>query len=200
MLSKTIGRKCLAHPRTSQILSLGELSVFLTLQTNVATSHCFWEKDWARRSDVNDCDGAQTAFNTDYFSSSHVRMWNRHNSQFSALLTLSDYQNRWSVESNWIVNARVASRLYIFPLFLCVRRGMNYEQFSQVPFDPTLMRPFNKSLRFSSLLLCGNISASFFRLGTYLRCIHWFFLAGGGREQHLQPRFLIRLFAWGAYA
>lgn len=148
---------------------------------SVATSHCFREEDWARRSDVNKCDGAQTAFNTDYSSTSQVRMWNRHNSQFSALLTLSDYQNRWSVESNWIVDTRVASRLYIFPLFLCVRRGMNFEQFSQVPFDPTLMRPFNKSLRFSSLLLCGNISASFFRLGTYLRCIHWFLSRRGKR-------------------
>lgn len=130
---------------------------------DVAASHRFREEDWARRSDVKvKCDGAQTAFNTDYSSTSHVRMWNRHNSQFSALLTLSDYQNHWSVESNWIVGSRVASRLYIFPLFLCVRRGMNYEQFSPVPFDPTLMRPFNKSLRFSSLPLCGNISASFF--------------------------------------
>lgn len=33
---------------------------------------------------------------------------------------------------------------------------MNGEHFSQVPFDPTLMRPFNKSLRFPSLSLCGN--------------------------------------------
>lgn len=166
----------------------------------VATSHCFREEDWARRSDVNNCDGAQTAFNTDYSSTSHVGMWNRHNSQFSALLTLSDYQNHWSVESNWIVNTRVASRLYIFPLFLCVRRGMNYEQFSQVPFDPTLMRPFNKSLRFSSLLLCGNISASFFLDLALIWDAFTDFWASGGREQHSQPRFLIRLFAWGAYA
>lgn len=136
---------------------------------DVATSHCFREENWARRSDANNCDGAQTAFNTDYSSPSHVRMWNRHNSQFSALLTLSDYQNHWSVGSNWIVNTRVAFRLYIFPLFLCVRRGMNCEQFSQVPFDPTLMRPFNKSLRF------------FFRLSTYLRCIYWFLSRRGKR-------------------
>lgn len=52
--------------------------------------------------------------------------------------------------------AGAASHLNIFLPFLRVRQGMNGEHFSQVPFDPTLMRPFNKSLRFPSLSLCGN--------------------------------------------
>lgn len=109
-------------------------------ECDVATSHFCQEEDGAKRSDVNNCDGTNTLQRWLFF---YLSCQDVKKTQFPVLCTInfiSDCRNHWSVRGNCIPRKRVVSRLCIFPLFFHVRQDMNYEQFSQVPFDPTLMR------------------------------------------------------------
>lgn len=138
---------------------------------------------------------AQTCFNIDYFSTSPVRMWGRHNSQMSVLLTLSVTAEATEMSGAIEFQERKRGFCHVFVFgLLCfhVRQGMNYEHFTQVPFDPTLMRSCNKSLRFSSVpaILCVNL----FSVLTLLLVQAAFrdLWALGGRKMNSQQQALIR--------
>lgn len=69
--------------------------------------------------------------------------------------------SHWTVRNYWISSKRGFSFLSFFHklLFFHVWQGMHYAHFTQVPFEPMLIRFFNKSLRFSSVpaTVCVNI-------------------------------------------
>ena len=116
-----------------------------------------------------------------------------------AINFISDCWSHWNVRSNWILRERERERerglCHVFVFFLLcfrVRQGMNYEHFTQVPFDPTLMRSCNKSLRFSSVpaILCMNLF-SFLAL-LFVQAAFRDLWALGGRKMNSQQQALIR--------
>lgn len=134
------------------ILAHRELSVSWTPNSDdfaAAVSHFCQQENGAKRSDVNN-----------YYPATVLQQWfllslccqDVKKSQFPVLIAINFISHR-NVESNWILQQRLVSFLCISLLHFHVRQDMNCEHFTQVPFDPGLMRLFYTSLRFLFHLL-----------------------------------------------
>lgn len=149
---------------------------------DVATSHFWQQEDGAKRSDVNNRDGTNILQHRLFF---YLTCQAVNKIQFPVLYAInfiSDCGRHWIVKSNRILGKTFFFMSLYFPAVLHVRQCMNYEHFTQVPFDPMLMR----SLRFSSVpvILCGNIL--FFYMLLFSKAELWDLWTLRGRKNSLQ--------------